>query len=268
MMQLACSTLCFTQLSLADALARSAALGFRYVDLGVQAWAHVSAPELVSSGEHFAASLRADAANAGVAVCTMNVGLERDADQTLAEQTAAVSALAASLDLTAICINAPANDVTLADAVAELTPLADIAARHGVMLCLETHVNCLTETPPVAAQLAGAVPNLGLALDPSHFYGGPWQGKDISAAYPHTHIVHLRDATISPPALKVPAGTGDVDFAGMLRSLAEQGYAGPLAVEYIDSGFTAETYPNHVAQVAGMAALARSLLAELDVSYA
>lgn len=268
MMQLACSTLCFTQLPLADALARSAALGFAYVDLGVQAWAHVSAPELVHSGEQFTAALREGLGETGVAVCTMNVGLERDAGPTLAEQTAAVCALAASFELTAICINAPANDVPLAEAVAELTPLTAIAARHGVMLCLETHVNCLTETPPVAAQLAEAVPNLGLALDPSHFYGGPWQGKDISAAYPHTHVVHLRDATISPAALKAPPGTGDVDFAGMLRRLAHRGYAGPLAVEYIDNGFTNATYHEHVEHVAGMAALARTLLAELGVPHA
>ncbi len=268
MLRLACSTLCFTQQPLDEALARIARLGFRYVDLGVQNWAHGSAPALARSGESIAASLRRGLERANLTLCAMNVGLDRNADVSLAEQTAAVCALAASHELYAICINAPANGTPLDTAIDELRRLAAIAAGHNVTLCLETHVNCLTELPAVAVRLAESAPNLGLALDPSHFYAGPWQGRDFSATFPHTRIVHLRDAGNTLDEILVPPGQGCVDFAGILRGLTRCGYAGPLSVEYIDTRVSPDAYDRHVSQVEGMAALATSILQELDAPYA
>ena len=106
--------------------------------------------------------------------------------------------LAATHGLSAICINAPPNTMPLETAIVELRQLAAVASHYGVTLCLETHLNCHTEIPAVAVQLAESAPHLGLALDPSHYYAGPWQGRDFSATYPHTRIVHLRDAGNTP----------------------------------------------------------------------
>ncbi len=265
MLHIACSTLCFTQQPLDEALQRIAQLGFSYVDLGVQRWSHVSAREIAHSGEEIANSLQHSLQQAGVELAAMNVGLDRSADVSLAEQVSAVCALAASHNLPAICINAPASDTPLESAIAELRQLAAIASRSDVTLCLETHVNCLTELPAVAVQLVESVPNLGIALDPSHFYAGPWQGREFSATYPHTRIVHLRDAGSTLDRLHMPPGTGRVDFAGLLAGLVQQGYAGPLSVEYIDTAYAKDTYADHVQQVDAMAGLARSLLAILDV---
>ncbi len=265
MLHIACSTLCFTQQPLDEALRRIAQLGFRYVDLGVQHWSHISVPELVHSGEKVANSLQQGLQQAGVELSAMNVGLDRSADVSLAEQVSAVCALAASHNLPAICISAPASDTPLDSAIAELRQLTASAARSDVTLCLETHVNCLTEVPAVAVQLVESVPNLGIALDPSHFYAGPWQGRDFSTTYPHTRIVHLRDAGNSLDRLHMPPGAGGVDFAGMLAGLVQQGYAGPLSVEYIDNTYSQDNYGDHVRQVKAMAGLARSLLAILDV---
>ena len=265
MLHIACSTLCFTQQPLDEALQRIAQLGFRYVDLGIQRWSHISVRELVQSGENIAASLQRGLQQAGVELAAMNVGLDRSADVPLAEQVSAVCALAAAHNLPAICINAPANDTPLGTAIVELRQLTAIAARYNVTLCLETHVNCLTEIPEVAVRLVEAAPNLGIALDPSHFYAGPWQGRDFSTAYPHTRIVHLRDAGNSRDRLHMPPGRGRVDFASLLAGLVQQGYAGPLSVEYIDIAYSEDTYDNHVQQVKAMAGLAKSLLARLDV---
>ena len=263
MLQLACSTLCFTQHPIDKALRRIAQLGFGYVDLGVQQWAHVSARELVHSGEGIVASLQRSLQQAGVELSAMNVGLERSADVSLVAQTEAVCALAAAHSLPAICVNAPARDTPLGTAITEYRQLAAVAACFNVMLCLETHVNCLTELPAVAVRLVESVPNLGLALDPSHFYAGPWQGRDFSITYPHTHIVHLRDAGNSPEKIQLPPGKGCVDFAGILRGLTQHGFSGTLAVEYIDTRIPMDAYDDHVRQVRGMANLAETLLTEL-----
>ncbi len=262
MLHVACSTLCFTQHPLDKALRRIVQLGFRYVDLGVQRWAHVSAPDLVHSSEDMAASIGRDLRQAGVELSAMNVGLERDADVSLIAQTEAVCALAAAHNLPAICINAPTRDTPLETAVIELRQLTAVAARYNVTLCLETHVNCLTELPAVAVRLVESVPNLGLALDPSHFYAGPWQGRDFSITYPHTHIVHLRDAGNSPEKIQMPPGKGCVDFAGILRGLTQHGFLGTLAVEYIDTRIPMDAYDDHVRQVREMANLAETLFTE------
>ena len=261
-MRIACSTLCFTQLTLAEALRRIAQLGFRYVDLGVQRWAHISAPDLVHSHEEMAASLQRSLQQAGVELSAMNVGLDRSADVSLVAQTEAVCAIAAAHSLPAICINAPGSGTPLESAEIELHQLAAIAACFNVTLCLETHVNCLTELPAVAVRLVESVPNLGLALDPSHFYAGPWQGCDFSITYPHTHIVHLRDAGNSPEEIQMPPGKGCVDFAGILRGLTQQGFSGTLAVEYIDTRIPMDAYDDYVLQVREMANLAETLLTE------
>ncbi len=262
MLELACSTLCFTQHPLDGALQRIAQLGFRYVDLGVQRWAHVNAPELVSSGQRFSDSLSRSLEAANVALGAMNVGIDRNADVSLEQQTTAVCTLAATHDLPAICINAPASNTPLGVATTELRSLAAIAASYNVTLCLETHVNCLTELPAVAVRLVESVPNLGLALDPSHFYAGPWQGRDFSITYPHTHILHLRDAGNSPEKIQMPPGKGCVDFAEILRGLTQHGFSGPLAVEYIDTRIPMDACDDHVRQVREMANLAKTLLTE------
>ena len=262
MLQLACSTLCFTQHPRDEALRRIAQLGFRYVDLGAQQWAHVSARELVHSGEGIVASLQRSLQQAGVELSAMNVGLDRSADVSLVAQPEAVCALAAAHSLPAICVNAPARDTPLNTAITEFRQLAAIAACFNVTLCLETHVNCLTELPAVAVRLVESVPNLGLALDPSHFYAGPWQGRDFSITYPHTHIVHLRDAGNSPEKIQMPPGKGCVDFAGILRGLTQHGFSGTLVVEYIDTRIPMDAYDDYVLQVREMANLAETLLTE------
>ena len=263
-MRIACSTLCFTQHPLDEALRRIAQLGFGYVDLGVQRWAHVSASQLVRSSEEMAASLGRDLEQAGVRLSAMNVSLERSADVSLVAQTEAVCALAAAHSLPAICVNAPVRDTPLGTAITEFRQLAAIAACFNVTLCLETHVNCLTELPAVAVRLVESVPNLGLALDPSHFYAGPWQGRDFSITYPHTHIVHLRDAGNSPEEIQMPPGKGCVNFAGILHGLVQCGFSGPLAVEYIDTRIQMDVYDDHVRQVRGMANFAETLLTERE----
>lgn len=264
MLNLACSTLCFTQLSLDAALQRIRQLGFRYVDLGVQQWSHLSAAELASAGDGIVTSLRHDLAQADLTLSAMNAALDRSAGVSLEEQVAAACVLAASHDVRAICINAPANETPLGTAIVELRQLAAIAGRYGVVLCIETHINCLTEIPAAAVRLVESEPNLGLALDPSHFYAGPWQGRDFSITFPHSRIVHLRDAGNSPDKILVPPGEGIVDFAGILRGLLQSGYAGPLSVEYIDTRVSPDRYIDHVTQVKEMASLARSTLAELQ----
>lgn len=267
MLQVACSTLCFTQLPLDEALQRIAHLGFRYVDLGVQSWAHVSAPELVQSGETIGDALQRGLKHAGVALSAMNVGLDRNAGVSLKDQTEAASALAASHELPAICVNAPANGTPLGTAIVALRQLAASADRYGVTLCLETHIGCLTEIPAAAVRLAESVPNLGLALDPSHFYAGPWQGRDFSATYPHTRIVHLRDAGNAPDKILMPPGEGSVDFAALLRGLTQLGYTGPLSVEYIDTRVAPDAYDDHEAQLIEMTSLAQRILKEVQAPH-
>ena len=81
-------------------------------------------------------------------------------------------------------------------------------------------------------------------------------------------IVHLRDAGNTPDKILVPPGEGCVDFAGILRGLAQCDFSGPLSVEYLDTRVAPDAYDDHVKQVLGMATLARKLLTRLQQPYA
>src|SRR5262249_47606487 len=143
--------------------------------------------------------------------------------------------LAAALDVPVMTIGAAPRGTPEADEVARLRALVPVAAARGVTLTVETHTAQLTEWPAAAVRLCREVPGLGLPLDASHFYAGPNAGADFSAVYPYVRHVHLRDAGEDWAHIQVPAGSGRVDFAAIVRGLDAAGYGGKFAIEYIDS---------------------------------
>lgn len=112
---------------------------------------------------------------------------------------------------------------------------ADIAARAGMVLCLETLNSqsvsgMLLHHMPDALSVVRAAnhPAVRLIFDTAHV-----QAMDgdllnqLDAAWEHIEIVQLADA----PGRLEP-GTGQVDFAGVLQTLVRRGYAGLVELEH------------------------------------
>lgn len=106
----------------------------------------------------------------------------------------------------------------------------DLAARAGLALSVEAHVESLIDTPDKTWQLLDLVPGLQLTLDHAHFvYGGAAQG-DIDALLGSAR--HLQCRPGRPGQLQVRVAEDAIEFEKVVAQLQAQGYDGFLAVEY------------------------------------
>ena len=102
--------------------------------------------------------------------------------------------------------------------------------------------------------LLDEVPGLRLTLDTGHV--ACW-GEDPIELLPWADVVQLRQAR------KGVAQTleGDVDFARLVARLDEQGFRGPLSIEYFDLPERGWSNPDPVGMAVALAAQLRPLLA-------
>ena len=154
-------------------------------------------------------------------------------------------------------------DGGFADAARRWTPILDEFADAGVRFALEVHPSEIAFDISSAERLLaelGEHPAFGFNFDPSHF---AYQGVDYVAFIhrfaPRILHAHMKDVWWSP----VPArsgvfgghlpfghrdrgwdfrslGRGRVDFEAVVRALTLAGYAGPLSVEWEDTGMDRE----------------------------
>lgn len=117
---------------------------------------------------------------------------------------------------------------------------AEIAARHGLKLLLETGRESAAALSRFMVDVGA--PNLAVSFDPANFviYGTDDPVKAVTALRDRIELAHLKDATRSPrPGVtygaKAPFGTGDVMIPRVLSKLRAVGYSGPLLLE-IDPG--------------------------------
>jgi sugar phosphate isomerase/epimerase len=137
-------------------------------------------------------------------------------------------------------------------------PIMDVFRREGVRFGLEVHPTEIAYDFATTRKTLDAVdhrPEFGLNFDPSHF---AHQFLD-SAAFvlefaDRIYHVHVKDSRKNLDGRKsilgshlnfgeldrgwdfVSPGHGDVDFEALFRALNRIGYAGPLSIEWEDSG--------------------------------
>jgi sugar phosphate isomerase/epimerase len=141
-------------------------------------------------------------------------------------------------------------------------PIVDVFEAEGVKFALEVHPTEIAYdfvTTRKALDAVGDRPGFGINFDPSHF---EHQFLD-SAAFitefaSRIFHVHIKDSVrhldgrssilgghlqFGEPGRGwdfVSPGHGDVDFESMIRALNRIGYAGPLSIEWEDSGMDRE----------------------------
>ena len=131
-----------------------------------------------------------------------------------------------------------------------LGSLAVMAERYGVTLCVKAHVGASIYNTPTTlrAMREIASPAFGIDMDPSHIYrSGENPVEAIATVISRVKHVHIRDCKGRQQGPGAPAdqanGRGDIDLVGYVRTLHENGYAGPLDLEIIGSkgqGYTLE----------------------------
>jgi len=234
--RLSCSSLCLLKHPTEQALAAIAGMGYKYVDLSCLTWApHASVVEMHKDFEKEVSRVERLLAKYDLGVSNLTYdSLEIKPFDQYTEDFRLLARLAHRLDARLINIMAPSKKYDFDEAVTKLRTLQAIAAEHGVLLSVETHVNQLTELPADAARLCERVPGLGLTLDPSHYYVGPNKGKPFDFLYPKVYGTGFRAAGTTWDQIQMPWGQGPIDFDAIVRGLEAAGYKGFYVTEYLE----------------------------------
>ncbi len=122
------------------------------------------------------------------------------------------------------------EDASLDLAAAELNRRAEIAGEAGLRLAFEPHYGSVAETPARALELVERTPEVGFALDYSHFVYQGIPVEDVDPLLPRTHHFHVRQA--APGVIQARTHEGVVDFVRIRDTLLGMGYSGYFALEY------------------------------------
>jgi sugar phosphate isomerase/epimerase len=113
--------------------------------------------------------------------------------------------------------------------------LATVAEEAGIVVALEIHGDIMAsgaKTKPLVERIGRESIRVNYDTANCEFYGAVTAIEDIPAIAPYLAHVHLKDKVGGPREWDFPApGEGHVDFAGVLRALADAGYMGPYSVE-------------------------------------
>jgi sugar phosphate isomerase/epimerase len=113
--------------------------------------------------------------------------------------------------------------------------LADVAEEAGVVVALEIHGDIMAsgaKTKPLIEAIGRESIRVNYDTANCEFYGAVTAVEDIPTIAPYLAHVHLKDKIGGPREWDFPGpGEGHVDFAGVLKALADAGYSGPCSVE-------------------------------------
>jgi sugar phosphate isomerase/epimerase len=247
---LACSTICFRNYGLAEALGRIREQGFDAIDLGALQGLCEHVP-LFGSAEEMRSAART-VNESGLTVLSVNAD-----PRSFNEDIPALEILDRIEALTVFCAEVRSPFLLLPcgaperegvryrqqlEAVASgINAAAATAKRYGVQVVVEAphHYRLVNTLERVRDLLPLLDPAVGLVYDVSHIRAA---GEDPAAAYAEfasrvVHV-HLRDA--EPGDIRKVLGSGDVDFAGFQIAAERAGYSGRyvLELETHDSPFS------------------------------
>jgi sugar phosphate isomerase/epimerase len=242
MLEFACHTWAFTDLTLPEALGTIARLGFRYVDIG--SGSNVNANRAAENPRRAAADIRADLEQFNLKVSDLYILLPRisvaDEPRRTRELELFKALLPFAVELGAPGITVspglahPAADTAAYDrAVDALRTMAAAARTLGLRLSIEPHLDSMASTPEMALKFLGDVPDLSLTLDWAHFACQGIPHEQIAALLPKARHLHLRQA--APDKLQTPFEMGTIDFRRVLADAVAAGYDGKVCIEYMNT---------------------------------
>jgi len=227
----ACSTLCFTKLSLEDALRSIREMHFAKADLAIHAnGPHLTPSDLLADSPRIAQRLRA--ANLPLAAIHLDIGSCDTEDARAQLRAAARLARVSATPLVTVSAAAVGSDFDAE--VIRLKEWVRIVEADGIILAVETHAATVTGDPLGAIELCRRVPGLGITLDPSHYHVGPHGIRDYDAVYPHVRHVRLRDSGSRSDQFQVRVGQGEIEYGRIISQLERCRYDRALTVDIRD----------------------------------
>ncbi len=249
-LRISCNDYAWPVLSHPTVLAVIADLGFTGVDVGVFGdITHVTVPSVVADPRRRADEVRAAVDAAGLAVAdvflTSSLELDRvtptsrtgdDVEElraifrAMVDFAEALSAPGVTL-LPGVVVEGRSELESIELAAEGLRPLVEMGAERGLGVSVEPHTGSCIETPEATMELLERCPGLTVTLDPSHFAYLGCSTERMTVLAPRTRHVQIRPAGPGVMQCKVP--DNEVDLELLVRSLADAGYDGWFASEFV-----------------------------------
>ena len=244
MLEFACHTWAFNDLSLTDALGTIARLGFRYVDIG--SGPHLNVAAIARDPRGAAAKIRAELALFNLKLSDLYLMLPRislaDEDQREKDIDTyrALLPFIVALEATGVTLSPglvhPDDDEEAFDRTVEsLNAMMDASrtatpATH-LHVSIEPHLDSMAQKPETALKLINAVHELELTVDWAHLVCQGVAHEDIVSLLPHTRHVQIRQA--AEGKLQTAFADGKIDLKEVISTLEDADYEGVLCVEYM-----------------------------------
>lgn len=242
MIEFACHSWAFSDLTLPEALGNIARMGFRYVDIGTGA--NLNTARAAENPRKAAADIRADLDLFDLKVSDLYLLLPRIslADEARRQKEIdlfkALVPFAVALGAPGITLSAglahPAEDEDAwSRTVAALTDMVKTGQSARLKVSVEPHMDSMVQTPEQALRLVGDVPDLTLTLDWSQMVCQDIPHEDILKLLPKTRHIQMRQA--AKDQLQTAFDKGRIDLKKVVKDVQKSGYDGVICVEYMNT---------------------------------
>jgi sugar phosphate isomerase/epimerase len=221
----AASTECFHDWPLGKALDRLLDLEFTAVELALFEDGPQLKPSQIAANPE--AAIEACRNNRRLDVVAFDVRVDAPGEQYY-EHFAAVCRLAKAVKVVTISVPSSELGTPFNEEVERLRKLVDLATSHGVRVGLKSQLGRLSQDPDTVTVLCDNVKGLGLALDPSAYITGPYQGRNIDKLMKYVYHVQLRDT--SKKEFQVRVGQGEIEYGRLVSQLEKVRYNHGLSV--------------------------------------
>jgi sugar phosphate isomerase/epimerase len=227
----ACSTLCFSRLSLDEALRTIREMHFPKADLAIHdAGPHLTPAEVAADVSRVAQRLKA----ANLPLGAFHVVIATPDHDEACKQLRAVCRLARVSTVPLVTVPAAPLGSDFDAETRRLQCWTKVAAGEGVMLTVETHSETVTADPVGAIELCRRVPGLAVTLDPSHYLVGSHGTVNFDPLFPYVRHLRLRDSGTKPEQFQVRVGQGELEYGRIIAQLQRHRYDRAMTVDVRD----------------------------------
>jgi sugar phosphate isomerase/epimerase len=240
MIEFACHSWAFNDLTLPEALGTIARMGFRYVDIG--SGANLNAARAAERPRDVAREIKQDLLTFNLKLSDLYLMLPRisvDDEARRAADMALFKSLipfATELGTPGITLSPglvhPAEDQDARDrTILALRELVKLGKEASLRVSIEPHLDSMATTPDAALNFIKQVPGLEITLDWAHMICQGIRDHDIMTLLPHTRHVQVRQAARNK--LQTASKQGKLNVDEILNALVNADYRGLVCIEYM-----------------------------------
>ena len=225
-MYVAVSTDCLPDVPMPDVVERFVDLEFTTVELALRENGSVLSPSRIDSDFDKAAHMATRSHR--LEVCSYDVHIDATGDEYF-QQFEAICRLGKATKVVTLTVPSAELGTPFNEEVERLQRLVECAETEGVRVAMKSQIGRLTEDPDTVKVLCDNVKGLGLTLDPSHYFCGPYPNKSLDKIMEYVFHVHLRDS--KKDQLQVRVGQGELDYGRFVTQLRKIGYTHALSIQ-------------------------------------